>query len=330
MKYIFLMSILIFSTLQSCKVGTSGSWSDENIDPTIKSEIRLVDSQVLKAISSNDPDLLKSNMSKMLLSESGTKLDGILNQVSNIITTDEYSILNQFMVKNSTTNIGNTVMSGISELNDYIIHYQALNVEMFISVLIPKSGNEEFIITNIYGKYSDEWKLNIFQIGQYRIDGQTAPELYTKAEEEFEKGYIVDAANSAFLYSKIVKPGNELWQYQKEKKMEDLQKKIMSSINEQYQFPLILDKIESQPKIVSVYPMVVEEGYFPMIEYITSIDLGDTTNTKRENDSIHKIIGKTFNGIDKDKKYLFYKAYSRMPDGKTQVPTYGFVKELKE
>jgi hypothetical protein len=43
---------------------------------------------------------------------------------------------------------------------------------------------------------------------------------------------------------------------------------------------------------------------------------------------IHQSIGHIFKGIDKDKRYLYYKAYNEMPNGTTPVPTYGFVKKL--
>jgi hypothetical protein len=65
-----------------------------------------------------------------------------------------------------------------------------------------------------------------------------------------------------------------------------------------------------------------------MVEYLTSIDLNDTVRTKVENELIHQSIGHIFKGIDKDKRYLYYKAYNEMPNGTTPVPTYGFVKKL--
>jgi len=66
-----------------------------------------------------------------------------------------------------------------------------------------------------------------------------------------------------------------------------------------------------------------------MIEYYSSISLGDTATLRLENDKINQEIGKVFKGIDKDKKFLFYKAYNELPNGKTPVKTYGFVKELQ-
>ncbi|MEQ9286909.1 MAG: hypothetical protein RIG77_08380 [Cyclobacteriaceae bacterium] len=329
MKHLFLLAILTVLGFQSCNVGTTSTWQDDNIEPSLKNEIEMLDKKVLEAVTTNNSELLKSIMSDKLLEKSGDNINQLLEQAGNVFTTTDYKILNQFQVKNLTTGIGNTVLSGISGLNDYIIHYQALNEEMFISILIPKSAYEEFIITNIYGKYQDGWKLNILQFGQYKIDGQTAPELYSKANNKFDKGYLVDAANTMFLCSQVANPANKFWQYQKEDEMKALQETIMKSVNVEYSFPLTLEKVDSKPKFLTIYPKGIQEGYFPMVEYLTNIDLKDTAATKLENNQIHDLIGQIFNGIDKDKKYIFYKALSEMPDGKIPVPTYGFVKELK-
>ena len=155
-----LMTLLILTTLlfQGCNVGTSGTWKDENIDQNLKSEIETLDKKVLEAVTSNNSALIKTVMSEKLLEKSGDNIDQLIEQAGIVITSKDFRILNQFQVKNSTTGIGNTVMSGISGENDYIIHYQALNKEMFISLIIPNNELDEFVITNIYGKYPDGWK----------------------------------------------------------------------------------------------------------------------------------------------------------------------------
>lgn len=329
MKNLILLTILSVFGLQSCNVGTTGTWKDENIEQSLKNEIETLDKKVLEAVTTNNIELLKSIMSDKLLEKSGDNIGQLIEQASSVITTTDYKVLNQFQAKNSTTGIGNTIMSGVSELNDYIIHYQALNEEMFISLLIPKSVLDEFIVTNIYGKYPDGWKLNILQFGQYKVNGKTAPELYSEAKAEYENGYLMDAANNMFLSSRVANPANNFWQYQKEDEMKEFYEKVMKEINSKYKFPMTLEAIDSKPQILSIYPQGTADGYFPMIEYLTNLDLEDTLQTKAEYEKIHSEIVKAFNGIEKDKDYIFYKAFSEMPDGKTPAPTYGFVKELK-
>ncbi|NBW35659.1 MAG: hypothetical protein EBR30_11715 [Cytophagia bacterium] len=328
-KDLLFLTILTVFGLQSCNVGTTGSWKDESIEQKTKNEIETLDKKVFEAVTNKNSDLLKSIMSDKLLEKSGAEIDQLIEQASSVIITTEYKVLNQFQVKNSSTGIGNTILSGVSGLNDYIIHYEALNSEMFISLLISENGLDEVVVTNIYGKYPDGWKLNIIQFGQYKANGQTAPELYSKAKEEYENGYLIDAANNMFLSSMIANPANKFWQYQKEDEMKEFYEKAMTEIKSKYKFPMTFEKIDTKPQILTIYPKGTADGYFPMIEYLTNLDLEDTIKTKAEFEKVHLEIVKTFNGIEKGKKYILYKAYSEIPDGKTPVPTYGFVKELK-
>jgi hypothetical protein len=329
MKQLLFLLIITTIGIQSCKVGTTGTWKDENIDQSLKNEIQTLDKKVLEAVTTNNTDLIRSIMSEKLLEKSSNDIDQLIEQIGNVIKTTDYNILNQYQTKNSTTGIGNTVLSGVSGLNDYVISYQALNEEMFISLLITKNGLDEFIVTNIYGRYPDGWKLNILQFGMYKVNGQTAPELYMKAKKQYENGYLLDAVNNMFLSSRVVNPATEFWQYQIEDEIKEFYDKVMTEINSKYKFPLTLETIETKPQILSIYPQGTVDGYFPMIEYLTTLDLKDTVKTKAEYEKIHMEMVNTFNGIDKDKEFIFYKAFSEMPNGITAVPTYGFVKELK-
>ena len=330
MKIQTITIILSIILIQSCKLGTTGTTMNENISANLKAEINELDKKVLKAITENNVDDLKSLMSSKLLEKNGSEIEQLIEQVSGIIESSEYKVIDQYFARNSTSGLGNTVMSGISGINDYIIQYQALNDEMFLSLILPENGNDEFLITNIYGKYPEGWRLNILQFGQYTVNGKTAPQLYQQAKIEYEKGYLIDAVNNMFLSSRVTNPANKFWKYQKEDEFREFYDKVLKEVSENYNFPMTISEVKSEPQVLNIFPLGMNEGYFPMIEYLTKIDLKDTIQTKIENDAIHKIIGDKFKGIDKDKNYIFYKAFSRMPDGKTEVPTYGFVKKLKK
>ena len=320
---------LIAIAFQSCNVGGSGTWKDENIDLELKTEIAALDKQVLNAVFNNSPESLKKVMSDELRKKTDDNIRQMIEKVSGAVQGANYEILNQYYVENSTTGVGNTVMSGISGADDYIISYKAVNKEMFVSLILLKNELDELLVTNVYGKYPEGWKLNILQFGQYRLNGNNAPQFYEMAKADYEKGYLIDAANHMFLSSQLANPANKFWKYQKEGEMRHFYETLMSEVKGKYTFPLAMDNIESQPQILSVYLQRTQEGYFPMVEYLTQIDIQDTVKTKEENDKIHQSIGQVFNGLDKDKAYLFYKAFSEMPNGQTPVSTYGFVKELK-
>lgn len=331
MKNLILLIILASLGFQGCKLGATRSWGEANIKQSLIMEIETLDKKVIESVSTNNVELLKSIMADDLLEKSEGNIDQLIEQVSSLFKSKDYIVLNRFQTENSTVGVGNTVMSGVDGINDYVIHYQAMNEEMFISLLIPKSGSklDKFIITNIYGKYPEGWRLNILQFGQYKVNGRTAPELYSEAKKDYDEGYLISAANNLFLSSRVANPANKFWKYQKENEIKEFYEKVKIEINSKYKFPITLEEIDSKPQVLTVYPKATKEGCFPMIEYLTNLELGDTIKTKAEYEKIHSVITKLFYGIEKDKDYIFYKAFSEIPNGKTPVPTYGFVKELR-
>lgn len=204
-----------------------------------------------------------------------------------------------------------------------------MNKEMFVSLLVIQDHFNEYLITNVYGKHPEGWKLNILQFGHYKIDGKTAPELYLKAKDNFEEGYLLDAVHNMILCSKTARPANEIWEYLNKKEMSEFYYSADKEINQKHPLPITLEMVDSHPQILSLYPQFTEEGYFPMIEYLTTISLEYTLKTKVENEKIQKEIARIFKGIDKDKKYILYTAYNEIPKDTGYVPIYRFVQKLE-
>lgn len=334
MKQVFILLIAVTFGLSSCNVSTNSGVSimqkDNEIGEVVRAEIKALDDIVVKATNANDIELLKPIVSKALLNSETTDIAKLLQQASSVFVNTDYEVLNQFKINNTSTNVSNIVMSGMKDLNDYIIHYKPLNDEMFVSVLTVPNGPATQIITVVYGKYPEGWKVNILQYGFYKMNGKTAPELYQLAKKRLEEGRLIDAAFNMALASQAHKPGNAIWQYQKEEEMTKFRVELITTINNQYTFPIQLDEIETQPQIISISPMGLREGYIPMVQYLTKLDLKDTVATSIEYEKIHTTLGLKFKGWHQDKTHLFYKAMNQIPNGKTPVKTYGFVKNMKE
>ncbi|MPM10920.1 hypothetical protein SDC9_57257 [bioreactor metagenome] len=328
MKTVFYLLILSLIVFQGCHFGTSTTWKNDEIPSELRSEIAEIDKKLVKCVYSNDAAGMKALMSDELVKQTADNIDSLIAQVCALIDSKKYRIIDQFYTKTSV-NTMNKIGSGDTDNDSYIIEYLALNNEVFVSLLALSGRHDEILATCIYGKYPDGWKLNILQFGQYTINHMTAPQLYFKAKEQYNNGYLVDAANNMFLCSVVSKPGNEFWQYKNVKEMKDFHEKIVSEIQNQYVFPLTIEEVSTKPQILDIGLQDIEEGFFPMINYLTTIRLEDTLSTKAENDKINEVIGKYFKGIDLEKKYLFYKAMNGIPDGKTPLPSYGFVKELR-
>jgi hypothetical protein len=327
MRKISLIVLMTFICLQSCNSGKYEITINDNIDDKLKNEINDLDKLIIKGLSENNSSVFKDIFSDELKKKFDSKFNLWLEKNSEFFTSNKCEVLDQFYVKNNTSGIITNVFTKLTEPNGYTVTYLAINKETFVSQVIIEIGMDKFLLTNIYGKYREGWKLNILKFGQYAINGKTAIELYTEAETQYEKGYIIDAYLNLNLCFKVIHPSESYLKYSIEDEITGFNNLVLNVIKDKYNFPLTINSIDTKPQVFNIYPYGTPEGYFPFIEYISTIDLKKTSDLKIENDKIHNSIGKVFNGLDKNKKNIIYKAYNTLPDGKTPIPAYGFVKE---
>jgi hypothetical protein len=307
--------------LMSCSVG--GQWSDENIDPKVKAEINEFNKHIIDGLSTKDPEKIKSVASDKLL-EQAKDLETMVTSGNWTIDPTKFRIKNQFYLKKSADGTDSRVFTGLTGDHDYTIHFKAINKEMFISVGYLEDDLQSLALTMVYGKYDDNWKLNILQIGLLDIENKDAIDWYRLAQENFNKGNLVDAALDFTLVSQCLKPANQLWQYGLESEINDFGQKVNQEVNKTYNFPITVETIKSKPQIFQVFPQGMSEGFHPSVYYVTALNLNDTTALSKECTEIHKNIGQVFKGLDRDKKYIFYRAFERLPTNNENVNNYGF------
>lgn len=328
MLHRILLLILAVLALQSCNINTSGTWKNGRIDNEKRTQIRALNEKLFKAIMSKDMVTTRSLMSDVLLKKDGNKLDSLLLQVSNVIKTQTFTVLEEYNVSNSSKGVENSVTSAMTGDQEFKITYQALNKDMYTSLLLLHEPERDLIMTVIYGKYGKEWKVNILQFGQYRLFGKTAPEYYRLARANLDKGLLIDAACYIDIASQCSNPGNGLIQYTKNAEMTSFYDKVMKQAGTRWTFPMILENIPTKPEIYRIYPRIMSDGFFPNIVYRSVIDLKDTVALKAENEKVKQEVNTIFEGINKDKKYVLYQAINGIPDGKTILKHYGFVDKL--
>jgi hypothetical protein len=335
-RYLLILALLSFTSIivQSCHVGASGGWKDDHIDPNVRKEIEVLDKKLFESISTKDIAGVKSLMATVLLEKSGNQIDTLVNSVGDAFKTKDYQLLNEFYTKNTTTNIGNTVFSGLTQ-SDYIINYLALNEEMYVSVMVSKNLPVNFMVLAIYGKYKDGWKLNILHIGEYSMLGKTTPDYYNEALDFYHRGLLIDASDMIFIASQLANPAGTYLKYKNEDEMKSFYTKVVNEANTKYHFPIVVDQIKTKPQIFGISPQFIGEpghqGIFPFIKYKSDIPLSDTVNLKIENQAIQKVIAGIFNNIDQNKDYILYRAFDRFPQANipnSQIKSYGFIQKI--
>jgi hypothetical protein len=307
--------------LMSCSVG--GQWSDENIDPKVKNEINDFNNHIIDGLATKNPEKIKSVASEKLLEQS-KDLESLVTLGNWKIDPTKFQIKNQFHLKKSADGTDSRVFTGLTEDHDYTIHFKAINKEMFISVGYLEDDLQKLALTMVYGKYGDNWKLNILQIGLIEIENKDAIDWYRQAQKNFESGNLVDAALDFTLATECLKPANQIWQYRLESEINEFGQRMNQEINKTYSFPITVETIKSKPQIFRIFPQGMSEGYYPSIFYATTLNMNDTTALSKECTELHDNIGQVFKGLDLDKEYIFYRAFERLPFNDEEVNNYGF------
>lgn len=327
-----LYCVIITILFNSCNLGTNAIYKSDNIKTGLKTEIESLNKKFIKSLTDQDETSLRALLSTRLRDEV-TKADATLN-INDLLKAGEnfsvfrdYEIVDEFLVK-GTVNTSNLISSPLTSTNDYNLNFMSLTEESYVSLVKMKGKrNHHILLLFIYGKYKNDWKINILHMGEYSRHNQTAPYYYEKAKTEFNEGNLINSSIKIHLASSILKPAGQTFSYNIEKEVVELQNNIMNSINESYEFPIVLNQIQSKPEILNVSLQEIEDTFSPMIKYLTTINLTDTLQLRLENEKIREVIPSYLKGINQNNDFVYYRAFNEMSE--TPVESYGFVHRFK-
>lgn len=318
---LILFAVLLF---QNCTIGTSGIWQDDHIDKDKRTQINTLNDKLLKGIITNDTNNVKALFSDLLINKGGD-FNGFINKLHDVIKTDGYRIFHEYDVRVVTTGNVTSIPSGFSDDNDFSISFQPANKESYVSLLFPKELENDISLLIIYGKYGKDWKINILNFGQYSLLGKNAIDYYKLAKVKYDKSYLIDAVNNIQLAQKLLQPNNQFFQYLKNKEINEFYEKVLKEANSKFPLPMTFDNIPTKPKLFKIYPEIVQGAFYPMVCYVSSINIKDTITLKKENEQVKKEVSRIFTGIDQDKQFVLYKAWKDYPNESTPVEYFGFV-----
>jgi hypothetical protein len=311
--------------LQSCDSDKAGSWKNDQINASKREDFHQLNDEAFTDLKADNPKHLQHLLSKELIDNHST--NHTVELISNSLKVNSYSLLDEYYVINKWR-ADDTIETISKGMNSYSLYYPGTAKEMCIAFFVPKFGEDKYLITTIYAKYDYGWKLSKLDLSPYTVNGKTAPELFKLAKEQYDKKYLVDAVNTMAAADKCLRPA-EIWQYPVEEDLRTFYGKIINEANKQYQFPFTLKDVPTHPQIFRIFNQSNPEGTFPMIYYLSGINLKDTLALKRENALIKKVIGKAIPGIDKDKKYLLYAAFNTKPAYNKEADRYYITQKLQ-
>src|ERR1700744_1818825 len=98
-------ALVITMLLYGCQISTSDTWKGGNIDGDVRNEINALNKKLLQNIKADNVAGVKEMMSQVLIDSAGSKIDMLINNPSRNLTGDSFDIIDEYYVKNTTTNI---------------------------------------------------------------------------------------------------------------------------------------------------------------------------------------------------------------------------------
>ena len=318
--------LLLIIAITGCN--TSGTWNDDHIDLALRQTINGLNAQVIEGLAADKPDKILAVASEALITAAHNDLTSLTQKTAGMIQPGNFKIRNQFFTKNSTANAVTTVLPGLGEEHDYRIAYVSITKESVVTVGEFNNGWQTLAMLTIYGKYGNEWKLNILRMGVLKMANKDAIDWYHDAQQDYKAGDLVDAGNKLSISAQLAKPEENYWSYVQEPALKTFGETLNAAINKTYSFPIKQAVGAGEVAIFHTVPQVLREGYFPGIQYVTSIPLTDTAALSRECDLLHQNISKIFPLIEARNNTILYRAFSRVPTADTER-SYGFVRQSK-
>lgn len=316
--------LLLLFILQSC-VDKPGVWKNEKIAAGKRSDFHELTTDALYWLKANKFKRMKFIMSKELNQNSYT--ERTIEHISNYLNDNKYSLFSEYYIINKSRD-ADTIKSADNGINSYSLVYHNAEKEMYMAFFLPKTGKNKYLISLVYSKFNYGWKISELDVGSFTYNGKTGPELFKLAKEEYSKGYLIDAVNNAALANSCMAP-IDIWRYPVEDDLHTFYGQIINEANEQYKFPFTLNAVPTKPRIIRVFNQTNDEGTFPMVHYLSAINLKDTNAIKNENLQVRKVMGKVMPGIDKDKKYVYYDAFNEKPRYDKEVDRFEMTEKLK-
>ena len=283
---------------------------NDNIKKQILDSVKILDDKVLDSIKNNNPDKIFEISSEEFKNNSLSFKETLASNNKDFKDLS-FEYKDRYYCK--VNNVGKfNITITTAEDDPFYITTEAINKDIFVSLIKTTSNKDDYLFTLIYIKENDEWKLRTFYAGNYSMDGMNAIDLYEKAKSLEAQGYKLPASTYMGLCSKLLRPASFI-QYKKESEIVDYSKKLNKSITDEHTYPEKLKNTNNAEIYGFDVKYTKNDGIIPVVKYVTGIELGKKEELQKEADGMNKEVTDKYSGMKENFKYILYEAYSERP-----------------
>ncbi len=303
---------------------------NDEINTEIRNSVHILNERIIESIRNNEPSVMYNLFVEEVKDQGIDNIKSLYSQFSPAIEGKTFELYNEYyVVSQNWRPVQFTVLSETVADSEFYMHVNTAGNNTYISLLKSEGDFKDLVLSFIYVKMNNQWRLHVSHLGIFKIAGKTAIEWFEEAKELSGKGYNIPALLRLSIANQFIKPAPFI-QYAKEKDIIDLSNKIRTKINQKHKFPIQLSNVKNTPEVCYVEPQFVQMDLFPMIKYVTKIPLDKVSELQKEVDAITAELESIFPGITKGVSHIVYVAYSEPPtDPKREYQGYRLTAEVK-
>lgn len=329
-RYVPCIVIILLLAL-SCtgSISKNESWQNEQIDPKIKAVTEQLDGQVYAYLQANNYEPLSQLFSDTMLSRVNSDFaQKFMPQIQKVIKGHNYRTGGKFYIRHIKQHDSLSVSSGAG---DYActLKFIAPERETIVSMLIAGDELNEVMITLMWSKINDKWKLSNLTGEDYSLNNKNAIQHYRHAIALAQSGDIMDAVNVMELSRHCLSAGGNIFRYNIAAQIGHYADSLGVVCRAKYAFPITVAQLPARPLIFNIHYEVMGRALVPMVMYKSAINVADTIALHAENEGLQQQIGNIFRGFDKNNITLLYRAYNEQPDGQNNPRYYGYVQHIR-
>ena len=313
------------------KIGLKKVSINEQIDISLREEIRLINEKVISLLRKKDASaLLELSIDELREGkDASANFHNMLMVIPDEALQANYSVYDEFYWMNEGIGFGMApfIMTKMPD-REYTLSGGTKSDYLYASLLRTTSLGKDALLAIIYSNDGEGWKIHHFSFGTIEIGGKTALEWYDEVLRDYEAGNFNPALMKLYILGEILRPA-PFFQYSNEGEMVSTMERIHREANNKYTFPIEVNDIKSRASIFSIKGQYFKGEAIAAVSYVTSLGFADAKLIEAEAHDLAPIIEQNFPGIAGKGKAIFFKAYTELPARGKRTKVYGTMLETK-
>jgi len=270
-------------------------------------------SRIYKALQQKDISYLTSISSKYLSEADYKGFETILSATNFANAASDFDIVGEFLIKKTSSANVDQVTGRDFGGHKYTYQFKAYGDNTYVCLFTVTDfyPKVKWLISCVFDKESDEWKLNNLFVGNYSYNNLTAPDLYAKKIQAYDAHSLVYSTLYTQIAMSIMNPAGPRFHYDGETDMQ----KVFTKILQDAKVALIrpVTTVSTNPEILSIMPEFIQGSFYPLVIYKSVISIDNISTLKKENDDLNAQINTILPGIKQFSDTVIYKVTNDYP-----------------